>query len=481
MLAMNLSAFADELPLPPDESLLPLRVYNNEPSGNPEKIIAFRAEAAPLNIISSIIFLLAVVHVLFSRRILHYSEALEERASRLSKTSSEYKSAHFWAEIVHFFGEVEIIFGIWVIPLLLASTYLYGWQASIEYLNSRDYDEPVAVAVIMLIAASQPFIAPVEKLIGWLAHFFKNRAASYWLILMTLGPMAGSFVTEAGAMIMTGALLIKHFFSHPVSTRLAYATLGALFTNISLGGILTAFASPPALMVSKIWQWNSLYMLQIFGWKSALSILLTNLILLWYFRDEFKALAKSHAKSPPKPAKNIPLWVTAIHIIFLIGVVLNMTEPVIVAGLCFIFLGFYQASMPYQSPLPLKPALLVGFFIASLVILGGLQDWWIGPLLENASPHALLGITLSVAPFTDNAALAYLASFIPNLTLSHKYAVIVGAVCTAGTTVIGNAPNPAGYQLLSPHFPGGISAKNLLLGALLPALVSICIFLIFWP
>ena len=57
----------------------------------------------------------------------------------------------------------------------------------------------------------------------------------------------------------------------------------------------------------------------------------------------------------------------------------------------------------------------MGFFLAGLVIHGGLQGWWIGPVLRSLAENPLfLGSTLLTA-FNDNALITYLATLVPNL------------------------------------------------------------------
>ena len=79
--------------------------------------------------------------------------------------------------------------------------------------------------------------------------------------------------------------------------------------------------------------------------------------------------------------------------------------------------------------------------------------------------------------FNDNAAITYLATLVPGLSDSIKYAVVAGAVAGGGLTVIANAPNPAGQAILGRFFPAGISPLNLLLGALPATVIMVLCFL----
>ena len=70
---------------------------------------------------------------------------------------------------------------------------------------------------------------------------------------------------------------------------------------------------------------------------------------------------------------------TIVHLFFLAWTVFNAhTHSLFIGGFLF-FLAFANATEHHQNPLSLKPALLVGFFPAGVVIHGGLQGWWIGP------------------------------------------------------------------------------------------------------
>src|SRR5690606_22078308 len=80
--------------------------------------------------------------------------------------------------------------------------------------------------------------------------------------------------------------------------------------------------------------------------------------------------------------------------------------------------------------------------------------------------------------FNDNAAITYLASQVPNLSESLKFAVVAGALIGGGLTVIANAPNPAGQALLQKYFPDGLSPLRLFLGALLPTIITALVFLL---
>jgi hypothetical protein len=162
--------------------------------------------------------------------------------------------------------------------------------------------------------------------------------------------------------------------------------------------------------------------------------------------------------------------------LFMAWTVFTSHYPPLFVGGFLIFLGFVKATGRYQSRIDLKAPLLVGFFLAGLVIHGGLQAWWIAPVLASLSESSLfLGATLLTA-FNDNALITYLATLVPNLSQQLKIAVVEGAVTGGGLTVIANAPNPAGQALLSRFFDGAVLPLGLLLGALPPTIVAAVAF-----
>jgi hypothetical protein len=177
--------------------------------------------------------------------------------------------------------------------------------------------------------------------------------------------------------------------------------------------------------------------------------------------------------SGAKQAK-IPFVVVFMHLLFLLGVVVFAHDPVIFIWLLLFFIGYTTAYPKHQNPLILKEALLVGFFLAGLVVLGALQGWWLQPILEKMSPTEVFYGSLALTAITDNAALTYLGSLVTGTTLEFKLALVGGAVAGGGLTVIANAPNPAGIAILRQHFPNGaVSALYLLIAALPPTVVAI--------
>ena len=382
------------------------------------------------------------------------------------------------AGLFHLLGEVEVVFGFWAMVLIVAMALVGGGAQALQYAESRNYTEPLFVFVVMVIAASRPVLRTVVALVDTTARWMPlpTPMATAWLGLAAV-PLLGSLITEPAAMTIAALMLAPQIFRTGVPERLKYLALGVLFVNVSIGGTLTSYAAPPVLMVASTWQWDSAFMLATFGWKAAVAVLFKATACTFVLRRHLphaSALEAGRQAQPPVPAA-----VACVHILLLAGVVLFAHHPVVFLGLFLMFLGFAQAYERHQSPLILKEALLVGFFLAGLVVLGGMQQWWLQPIVSGLEPLALFAGALGLTAITDNAALTYLGSLIEGISDPAKYMLVAGAVAGGGLTVIANAPNPAGVALLKRGFADEtIGAGGLLLGALGPTAVAATAFLL---
>jgi hypothetical protein len=329
----------------------------------------------------------------------------------------------------------------------------------------------------MVIAASRPVLETVKSLVAAISRLSPVRTvvAQAWLCL-ALVPLIGSLITEPAAMTLAALMLAPLVFRPGIPEWLKYGALGVLFVNVSIGGTLTSFAAPPVLMVAATWGWDSAFMASTFGWKAAAAVFINATAVTFLLRSHLSDLPFT---SKEEGKVRVPAWVSGIHLVFLTAVVVFAHHPVVFLGFFLFFLGFTHAYVEYQSPLILKEGLLVGFFLAGLVVLGGMQQWWLQPIVSSLEPTALFFSALGLTAITDNAALTYLGSLIEGMTDQAKYMLVAGAVAGGGLTVIANAPNPAGVALLRDGFnDGAIGIGGLLAGAILPTVVAALFFLL---
>ncbi len=470
-----------------------LESYSDQAGAGVFDVLRSRAAAEPFNVVASVVFLLAICHTFLTARFRHWAHvAEEEHAARLSRRERAGDGdanedglpdeVSFKGQILHFLGEVEAVFGIWVLVLAGAITWFHGLPAVVGYIGTKvNYTEPMFVVVIMAIAGTRPVLKFAQACLRVVASLGRGTTGAWWLTILIVAPLLGSFITEPAAMTIAALLLARQFYALKPSPRLAYATIGLLFVNVSVGGTLTHFAAPPVLMVAGPWGWDTPFMFINFGDKAALGIVLSTLLYYFIFRREFATLEKNRRAlgagekriDPPVPA-----WITIVQLCFMAYTVLVAHYPPLFVGGFLFFLAFSQATAHHQGKLDLKAPLLVGFFLGGLVVHGGLQGWWIEPVLKSLGEVPLfIGATVLTA-FNDNAAITYLATLVPGFTDELKYAVVAGAVTGGGLTVIANAPNPAGQNILQRYFPEGVAPGGLLLAALAPTAIMTACFLL---
>lgn len=407
-----------------------------------------------MQVIGTALFALALLHTFSTKYFEHLAHT---------------RPAH--AGLWHFLGEVEVVFGFWAMVLMLFMFAVEGKATAVAYLDSRNFTEPLFVFAIMVAAASKPILQLAGTLTRVLTALVPlPKAMASTLVILSAVPLMGSFITEPAAMTLAALLLRDGLFQQGVPERLKYAVLGVLFVNVSIGGTLTPYAAPPVLMVASAWGWDLQFMLSQFGWKAAIAVLANAAGLVLLFSGEFRKLRPADSRPEAGP----PLLVTAIHLAFLAGIVVFAHHPAVFMGLLLFFLGFTSAYERYQSPLILREGLLVAFFLAGLVVLGGQQQWWLEPVLLSMSSDAVFFGATALTAITDNAALTYLGSLVPGLSDEFKYSLVAGAVAGGGLTIIANAPNPAGASILKERFDEkSINALGLLAAAAAPTAVAV--------
>ena len=411
-----------------------------------------------IQLVATMLFAVAVLHT-FSTK---YFQRLADR-----------QPAH--SGIWHLLAEVEVVFGFWAMVFIVTMMAMVGMSGATEYVESRNFTEPMFVFVIMVIAGTRPIVWLATRMVDGLAKLLPWRnGLEFCFSVLALVPLLGSFITEPAAMTLAAMLLARRVYAVNISNKAKYALLGTLFVNISIGGVMTPFAAPPVLMVAGQWNWDLAFMMANFGWKAALAVVLNAALVVFVFRKELGKLPSGKDGTAPQP---MPFWVVALHVAMLAGVVVFAHHPAMFMGIFLLFMGVATAYKKYQDRLILREGLLVAFFLAGLVVLGGQQQWWLQPLLMDMSSDAVFFGAAALTAITDNAALTYLGSLVEGLSDEFKYMLVAGAVAGGGLTVIANAPNPAGMSIVRRYFkdetvhPGG-----LLLAALPPTLIAMAAF-----
>jgi hypothetical protein len=415
----------------------------------------------PLQIIGAVLFATAILHT--------FSVSL---IARMTKRFPSH--AGLWGLL----SEVEFAFGFWagVLLVFIALTAIGTEEGSLhavtQYLETRNFTEPLFVLAIMIVAASKPVLFFASATVQGISRILPMpRAVAFYFTALTAVPLLSSFITEPAAMSLAAMILRDSYYNKSMSSRLMYATIGVLFVNISIGGTLTNFAAPPVLMVAHTWKWDSWFMLSNIGWRSALAVFINALVVSLIFRKEL-----SHFTIECQIKRHdVPIPLVALHLALLGLIVLFAHHPHVFLGVLLMFLAIARAYPHFQNRLILRESLMVSCFLAGLVVLGGQQAWWLGPALESMNDTVAYYGVLAMTPFMDNAAITYMASTVEAGVLSEEFkvALVTGAVAGGGLTVIANAPNPAGQSILQGYFKNGkVSPLGLVAAAAIPTLVA---------
>ena len=415
-----------------------------------------------IEIAATALFVLAVLHTF--------------AVKYFARWAHKYPHGSIPENVLHFLAETEVVFGLWAAVLFVCIAAIErSVDKAVHYIEGLNFTEPKFVLVVMVVAATRPVVALAEGILNAVARLLPmKQGLAFYVSALAIGPLLGSFITEPAAMTLLAIVLKRRYFDQAISKTLAYATLGLLFVNVSIGGTLTHFAAPPVLMVANTWGWDTQFMLTHFGWRAVLSTIASTAIVSLIFRKELLSVEPAESRSG-----RVPVWLTILHLMILAAVVMFAHHPDVFFGVFMLFLGLTTATHEYQDSLKLREGLLVGFFLAGLVTLGSLQEYWLRPLITNLNGSLLFFGATGLTAITDNAALTYLGSLVEGLSPELKYALVAGAVTGGGLTVIANAPNPAGVGILQSakaFGKDGISPLGLMLGALLPTLVAVLCF-----
>ncbi|MBC7741909.1 MAG: hypothetical protein H7061_06915 [Bdellovibrionaceae bacterium] len=395
-------------------------------------------------------------------------------APLIAKLAVRNQSHSWWQRCLHWLSEVEIIFGFWAFLFLVCMAFALGFAEPFNYVNTLSMTEPIFIFCIMMIASTKPFIWLAENFILFLSQTFHRMlkiepVLLQFFFLITIGPLSGSLITEPAAMTITALLLFQMIQRERIDKKLLYGILAILFVNISVGGALTHFAAPPILMVARHWQWQWKDVFFNLGVPAIVTVFVNAALFVLFMKKKIiSMLMPVDGDRDPMPA-----WVAALHIGFLGAVVYYAHQLFIFLLIFALFLIAVSLTKAWQTKMQFRSAALVGVFLASLVILGTLQSWWLEPLMQKLSGTGLYLSAIGLTAVTDNAALTYLGSLVPSLTDRSKWALVSGALAGGGLTILANAPNPAGFAILHSKFDNSaLNAAELFLAALAPTLVA---------
>lgn len=187
-------------------------------------------------------------------------------------------------------------------------------------------------------------------------------------------------------MTLAALMLRDRYFAQSVSQCLKYATLAVLLVNVSIGGVLTPYAALPVLMVAS--KWNLGYQFhaallrlesgdgglhQCAGRDTAVP---TDTCCIAFAGVDARRPANADDGRGGASAFSAG------------GRLLQSPFCIVFMGLSLLFPRLHGGYPRHQDPLMLREGLLVAFFLAGLVLLGG-QKWWLQPLLAGMQSDTL--------------------------------------------------------------------------------------------
>jgi Putative Na+/H+ antiporter len=172
----TLAATAAGLLRPAIDFPLPVDSYHDQQIPSLFGKLTGRIQREPLNLVASIIFFAAIIHTFLTaqfRKIAYrYQkryEAIEDllhAIDDLPDSGKKHDNLIFRAQLFYFMGEVEAVFGIWLIPLFVAIIAFHGWSTMVDYVGNINVADAIFVVAIMAMASSLPIFRFTENVVG---------------------------------------------------------------------------------------------------------------------------------------------------------------------------------------------------------------------------------------------------------------------------------------------------------------------------
>ncbi|WP_348663117.1 putative Na+/H+ antiporter [Chlamydia vaughanii] len=384
---------------------------------------------------------------------------------------------YLWlSEFYRLVSRVELVFVLWAAPLFLWFLYSEGYKVTMGYFNSRNYVFSLFIVIMLILLESRPIVYFSERIFSNIAKIGRQSPRCWWWTLMIACPLSSIFLKETGAMIIAATLLARNFYKFSPSPRFAYATMGLLFSNISIGGLTSGLSSRALFIILPSVRWGNSFILKYFCWKSIIAMLISTTIYYLIFRKEFDNFPKV-VTNPSMMNERVPKWIICVHIILVGSVIFARSIPLLMAAILIFYLGFQKFTIFYQHSIRTAKVCFVGLFYAGLVIFGELQEWWVLEIMHRMSDFGYLITSYTLSIFLDNALVNYLVHNLPVATDCFLYLVIAGCMSAGGLTIISNMPNIVGYLIIRPTFPSSsVSLGWLFLSALGPSIISLMTF-----
>lgn len=426
-----------------------------------------------LQVGASALFFCAIIHIFLTPWLGRLHRLYQHKKMMFP---GRWKQYLLLSECFGFLNKIELVFIVWAVPLFVIFVCCEGYRVAMAYFNSRNYVSSLFIMIMLIFLESRPIECLSERIFSNIAKLGYQSPKCWWWTIMLFAPLSTFFLKETGAMIIGATLLAKHFYRFYPSSRFGYATLGLLFSNISIGGLLTAFSSRALFIILPSVKWGNEIVIKHFCWKAVLSMLISTTIYYFVFKKEFHSFPRS-VVNKAVVEDDIPYWVILVHIV-LVGLLISTnTIPLFMMAILIFYLGFQRFTIFYQHSINISKTCCVGLFYAGLVIFGELQEWWVLELMHRMSDFGYMLTSYGLSIFLDNALVNYLVHNLPVATDCYLYLVITGCMSAGGLTIISNMPNIVGYLIIKPAFQvPSFSMWRLFISAAVPSVLALLVF-----
>jgi len=421
---------------------------------------------------STIIFFVAILHVLFSNYFLKFAHRLKSKRHKHNVAFSTYS----------FLGNAALIFGLWLIPILIVMTIQKGAGDTYGFLAGIDLIEPFAYFVLIAIATTRPIRYFFDTVMQKICRLFKNRLLFFWIALLLFSSILGGIFSEIAIMTLVCYELSASFFPLRPSTKLTYFTFALLLLGISVGTTILPFNF--SFFLQQLGgNWNNWQVFSEFGWKALFALLCLCVLVGYLFRSEFRKLQKEFSKGKPKGRVSFrEIFYVLLFFIASVGKG-NVYLLLMVIGLVIVMHRPKHRMKGEEGKLSLYFPLIIAFFTYTLEIHAGLQKWWVVPLFENAGGISSFGLAYLLTGLNEHVPIEALKTTLKNGTSATQFFSYLGVLAGGGLTIIAKSANIVAKLKLREHFPHQAISPILHillaipLGLLLSAIITLLHFL----
>lgn len=171
----------------------------------------------PFNLVATLIFFCAIVHTFMAGKFSRIShERRLRQKTRIENGEARPGSADIIGEVCHFLGEVEVIFGLWTIPLIASIVVMFGWQAVVAYFdNDVNLTEPAFVVAIMVLASTRPILKLAESVMLGFSRVLGGSLSAFYtrlflfIVIAVYGSIAVAVFDAFWPRVMGGSVSLQ--------------------------------------------------------------------------------------------------------------------------------------------------------------------------------------------------------------------------------------------------------------------------------